>query len=871
MTAGDARYGEILASIKARKPHLAGFFIAVIDYVEKRTNPDGKIMDAVHKLAYASEFVYMNTDSILPIVLDRNETAAFGNLVYDLASLDRGMANAFIGFYPSLRFPVERIGNELTGFARNAAKRVKQPEKALASVIAPSDPETCSFLLSHWSIVAYYSPAALSECISVFTGIAGSYPWETASAWLSRGIDLLTSGRTDEGIQFLLLRLKESRLALGINKVTLDDMRSVLKIYSASLTGFDMSILPTILSVYGIGRTYTDGASIFLPDTIDYFKEPVYNERTYAALAALQAASVHFGSFGFDLAKIGFKDELRERYAMQLPKIAENVAKQYKGIAKSIRERQDGELEVVFRNERRLLVLNTEHEKFFYSFPTPDFAKELFALAENVRIECALGTLYPGLAEDFSLLESFLWKKRPAVTIDPSSDKTARFLGCIECLVQFSLTGKYKADVSDRAYALIIESVTSQLARIRKPGSTVQDTASVTFSMYNIFYDNFPVVTLCTKLDVRERFAGTGKPGYFPEIVADVAPELMKENAKRDFTGTDENEKKAIDLTSMREADKKSLDVKDAIARGDLKVYRYPEYDCRKNAYEKKHCTLFETHAKGSANDFYTGIIRDYKQVYKRIKKRFLYMKPDEVEISRRWLAGDDIHISDVLDYTVALRRGESPDEKVYYRKIKDSRDVAVAILVDASSSTDTAVGDSRVIDIEKAALALLASALDTVGDPFAVFSFNGQGRSRVFFNVIKDFGDGWNAETQNRIETITPSASNRDGCAIRHASSKLTEVEAKTRLLILLSDGIPADIDYGSGSSSETSEYAIEDTRRAIIESRKLGIVPFCLTIDRYAKKYISRLYGDYHFALLADVRKLPEELSQLYLKLTR
>jgi hypothetical protein len=865
-------YNLALAELRAKKPLLTGFFLSVYEQIAKFSFKVKDAASAAKKLAYASEYLYFNFETLLPRLVSGNEADLFADIVYRLSTHDSGIANTFLRYYPSLKFPLVKIHNQLICFCENAAKKMKQPEKALASAFSTNDPATCSFLLGNWSVIAHYSPATLLECVSVFEGIAKTVRWETASAWMLRGIDLLTSGRTDEGIRFLLLRAKESRAMLGINLVGLDDMRSRLKIYSASLSGYDMSILSTELSLYGIGRTYTDGASIFLPDTIDYFKEPVYNERVYAALAALQAASVMMGSFSLDLSKIGFKDALRERYGMLLPKITENVAKQYKGIAKSIRERQDGELEVVFGNDRRVLVLNTEHEKLFYSFPTPDFAKELFAIIENLRIETSLGRSYPGLMEDFALLDSFLWKKRPQVRIDTTSNKAARFLGCIECLVQYSLVGKYKADIPDPAFGRIMDSIRVELDKIKNPESTVQDTASVLFSVYNIFFDNFPLVAFCSKFDVRDRFTGTDKPGFFPEIVADAAPGLMKENAKSDFSdAAADNGNQAIDLTSMRDADKKSNEVRDSIASGDLRLYRYPEYNYLKSAYEKNHCTLFETKAKGSANYFYTSVMRDYMQIHKRIKKRFLYMKPDELEISRRWLAGDDIDISDALDYSIALVRGESPDEKVYYRKIKDSRDVSVAILVDASSSTDTTVEGSRVIDIEKAALALLASALDIVGDPFAVYSFNSQGRNRVFFNVIKDFAENWDSQTQSRIGALSPNASNRDGCAIRHATAKLNDEDAKTRLLILLSDGIPADIDYGSTSSSETSEYAIEDTRRALIESRKLGVIPFCLTIDRFAKKYIARLYGDYHYALLSDVRKLPERLSQLYLRLTR
>ena len=144
-------------------------------------------------------------------------------------------------------------------------------------------------------------------------------------------------------------------------------------------------------------------------------------------------------------------------------------------------------------------------------------------------------------------------------------------------------------------------------------------------------------------------------------------------------------------------------------------------------------------------------------------------------------------------------------------------------------------------------------------------------GRNRVFFNIVKDFNEEWNNTARGRIPQMNGKSSNRDGCAIRHAASRLLELSHKTKLFILLSDGIPADLHYGSTSSGETNVYAIEDTRRAIIEARRDGIIPYCITIDRFAKKYIPHLYGDFSYAIINDVIQLPRKLSQLYIKLTR
>ncbi|MCK4543842.1 MAG: hypothetical protein KAU17_16540 [Spirochaetales bacterium] len=160
---------------------------------------------------------------------------------------------------------------------------------------------------------------------------------------------------------------------------------------------------------------------------------------------------------------------------------------------------------------------------------------------------------------------------------------------------------------------------------------------------------------------------------------------------------------------------------------------------------------------------------------------------------------------------------------------------------------------------------------LRSIGDTFAIAAFNSAGRQQVYYHIVKDFNEPWNNITQSRIPAIRPAIANRDGCAIQHSTRKLLEQPNKTKLLLLLSDGIPADAGYGGSSGAETNDYAIEDTRRALIECRQTDLVPFCLTIDSSARDYISRLYSDYHYSLLNDINLLPQQLSKLYLRLTR
>jgi nitric oxide reductase NorD protein len=333
----------------------------------------------------------------------------------------------------------------------------------------------------------------------------------------------------------------------------------------------------------------------------------------------------------------------------------------------------------------------------------------------------------------------------------------------------------------------------------------------------------------------------------------------------------EEQDVQDVDLTSFTQTEKKAHQLREAILNGVVRVYRYREYDADRGVLVPKHCTLYESVLESGDADYYSETIKRHIRTYRRLKKRFLMMQPEELELSRRWLLGDEIHLADAFDFTTDLMRGSTPDGKIYQRRKRNRRDIVAAVILDASSSTEERVDDETIISVEKQALCLLAGVLAPIGDVFGIFSYFSMGRHNNFFMIAKDFDEKWNQRTQGRIAAIEASSSNRDGCAIRHATARLAERQETTKLLLLLSDGIPADAGYGSTDGSATNDYAIEDTRRAIIEARIAGVVPYCITIDKSAKSYIPRLYGDYHYTVISSVSELPEKLSRLYLRLTR
>ena len=226
---------------------------------------------------------------------------------------------------------------------------------------------------------------------------------------------------------------------------------------------------------------------------------------------------------------------------------------------------------------------------------------------------------------------------------------------------------------------------------------------------------------------------------------------------------------------------------------------------------------------------------------------------------------GDELDIDAVVRRAAELRAGSEGSDRVYVRREKRQRDVAVAFLVDVSGSTSRRLDSGRrVIDVEKESLVLLCEALEAVGDQYGLYAYSGQGRASVDFLTIKDFDDRLGAATAHRLGGLGPRQQNRDGAAIRHASAKVLAREAMHRLLILVSDGRPLDDGY-------KDEYAVEDTKQALREARQQGINPFCVTIDREADAYMRRMYGDVQFTVIDRVESLPSRLPRMYHRLSR
>ncbi len=291
----------------------------------------------------------------------------------------------------------------------------------------------------------------------------------------------------------------------------------------------------------------------------------------------------------------------------------------------------------------------------------------------------------------------------------------------------------------------------------------------------------------------------------------------------------------------------------------------YPEWDWRIDAYRPHGAIVRERAAEEGDGAWVDAMLRRHSATLRGVRRDFERVRPRRTALKRQ-LDGSEIDVDAVVAAFADRRGGGVSDDRVYVDARPLRRDVAITLLVDASASTDGWVsGSRRIIDVEKEALLIVSEALAALGDPHAILSFSGESAAGVEVRVVKQFdGHVALADVRRRIAALEPSGYTRAGAAIRHATGGLMRQAARHRLLVLLSDGRPNDVDQYEG------RYGVEDTRVAVAEARLQGLHCFCLTVDRQAPRYATRIFGR-DFAVLSRAERLPMVLTALLRDLVR
>jgi len=284
----------------------------------------------------------------------------------------------------------------------------------------------------------------------------------------------------------------------------------------------------------------------------------------------------------------------------------------------------------------------------------------------------------------------------------------------------------------------------------------------------------------------------------------------------------------------------------------------YDEWDYRRKGFRKNWCVVTEREMPTVQTAFIEQTLQQYKGQIRRLRHQFELLQTNE-HFVRRQRDGNDIDLDALVESLADIHAGRPPSDRLFIRLAREQRDIAVYFLVDMSNSTAGWVGQSI-----KEALVLICEAMEVLNDRYGIYGFSGMRRLRCELFPVKRLDERYSTVVRQRIAAIGPKEYTRMAPAIRHMTSLFAEVEAKVRLLIILSDGKPEDYDDYKG------EYAIEDTRHALLEAKAKGIHPFCITIDRQAHEYMAHMYGEVNSIFIDEVGRLPARMPEIYRTLT-
>ena len=718
---------------------------------------------------------------------------------------------------------------------------------------------------------------------------------ETDSAKARRSYFALETRESNE-------RLQETRLGLPLEKI-----QAVLRMYVQALTGKKVEIAP--LSAIPRETRIGDGKTIYLPSSVAEFDDDEMDFRLYKVLAAHGAGQIEFGTFDRDT--VGLKaafTELSEIYAASAEeRDSFSLGGYIEDVQKGERSRTDEEIRVEVKQRKRHLPKDSDYRAVLSAFPEPRLAKKIFGTMENARIDNRLRMTYRGLCKDLDLMQKFLRSNRPYIFDLPvyqvpfellfqitlcggATDDARQFYGQIvseiETVVENFVTfnrrdaeetidnGELKMEnLKSGSFNSQFSTLNSQLA------STVADSIMATYRVYTLFQNISPEQNQEAESDATDE---KSEFAYDDKVAAESVTEdqVKREQQKQIQDIRDlfnawnslDDEGEPDDLHGA-EAWSQS-DIPEQALEADDIAFAYDEWDRELNDYRVGWSRVIEKKVKQGDRNFVELTRSRYRGVISSIRHQFQLMKPENLTRINREPDGEDFDLNALVDFVVDRKADGQQSENIYTKRLRKQRDVAVSILLDQSSSTARTITRNplqpythpgrRIIEIEKEGLVLMSEALEAVGDVYSINGFTSEGRRNVKFYIVKDFAEKYSDDIERRIGGITFQNNTRLGAAIRHASAKLLKQEARTKLLIILTDGRPYDHDYGD------ARYAREDVREALTETKMSGVTPFCITVERESESELKDLYGDVGYTIIDDVLSLPERMPNIYRRLT-
>ncbi|MGO9932716.1 MAG: nitric oxide reductase activation protein NorD [Steroidobacteraceae bacterium] len=544
----------------------------------------------------------------------------------------------------------------------------------------------------------------------------------------------------------------------------------------------------------------------------------------------------------------------------------------------------------------------------------PALLHRVFSIIEGMRIDAAIRRRYPGARADLDRVRAGTLARRPRTSaMQPVS-------ALIEALLQFSL-GAARASLQDAdasgLLAGLIDAAAVAQRESAQPGDSARAALDICAELEKLLRrPPRPLRATPAREDITaprepdeslddDEFFANGAAGVLVEFRGELTPDSSsKRRAGGQIATAGQQTQSPASGTAMESPRSPAAMVRRRSSAGQ-RSFLYHEWDFHRQCYLAAWCRVYEQRLRGDDYGFIGGVRSRHRALEQEVRRRFGSIKPQSWQRVRRTSDGDELDLDGVIETVIDRRTGHDADSHLYVRRDRARRDVAAALLVDMSASTDfplpqacaaeVAVADApitqpdgglylyggqeelqpsrsapkrRVIDVAKDALALMCGALQTLGDRHAIYGFSGDGRHNVEFHVAEDFGDRLTARTWAALGAMQPRRSTRMGAAIRHAVTKLSREPAGMKVLIIVCDGYPEDHDYGADRTDR--EYGIQDTARALQEAQLAGIADFCITIDPAGHDYLRRMCAESRYLVIDDVTALPRELSKVYRTLT-
>ena len=818
-------------------------------------------------------------------------------------------------------------------------------------------------LLAFAARLAPGSPTSAMEYIKSAPFITSRLNPQQSDRWRHSGLDILQIEHNPEGAEayFRLesTRAEETLRALS-SRVELASITSMLRMYAKALSGEPVSVLSAEdLVESNIGwvkesSATTEGSAIYLPPFVATFEEQEDNFQVYKVFTTHQTARMEFHSFRYRWDQPG-------EFTTSTQMARENAARERRTAAQ---QKEHGE---AITSIQRYFNAFDDRALISGLFTiTEDTRVDAYVSREYGGIRRWLHRLQSWeidrrpKVETMPLRQAFMENLlrsslgHPEAMRWPSAYREYLTQG----IAALKVVEQGRASVQDSAEvaASLYDIATAIPNIVAPPGDpkfdwdgSGEDYYSIDPAMPGGFGPDMPtneqevefqnppqpefrgdfkpeLVQLLARF--KDQLDGKEDAGTSSPLTAEQLKEMLENSVELSIEALvdgDIDQSLGIFLENLEQAaqkapgDKKSSDSGDSDDDGEdpgpgdggegadmpeIEWFYYDEWDFRAGDYRPRWTRVGERTSKNDESDFYGETLRRYHGLVMETRKQFEMMRPESFKKIKRLEDGEELDLDLAIEFMIDKKAGIGPAARIYNRRNKVERDVAVAFLLDMSASTDEEIekhrvknepngpidydddfdGDprryfqwlaarrakalveppKRIIDLEKESTVLIVEALEAIGDAYGIYGFSGYGRDNVEFHVVKDLNERLSENVQKRIGAMEPIRSTRMGPAIRHTIHKLQEYDAKVKILILVSDGRPQD--HGYGRDRTEKEYAVHDTKQALNEAKRLGITPFLITVDKEGHDYLKQMCDDIGYEVVDDIESLPRRLPTLY-----